>query len=108
MSFSDLRLFADLPWTEDWRSLLASGIPLLDVRAPVEYAAGALPNTYNLPLLNDTEREQIGGCYKQWGQDAAIELGLRLINGSARKMRVDSWQEFIENHPQSALFKKSH
>ena len=39
--------------------LLAGDRPLLDVRAPAEFAAGALPAATNLPLLEDEERRLV-------------------------------------------------
>ncbi|MBE0582974.1 MAG: hypothetical protein IH612_04350, partial [Desulfofustis sp.] len=36
---------------ETYRRLLIDGVPLIDVRAPVEFAAGAVPGAVNLPLL---------------------------------------------------------
>ncbi|HCQ35909.1 MAG TPA: tRNA 2-selenouridine(34) synthase MnmH, partial [Alcanivorax sp.] len=55
--------------------------PLLDVRAPVEFAKGAFPTASNLPLLDDNERHRVGIRYKQQGQQAAIDLGNELVSG---------------------------
>lgn len=49
--------------------------PIIDVRAPVEFQAGAIPGSVNLPLLDDSERELVGTCYKRSGQEKAMELG---------------------------------
>lgn len=40
----------------DYRAILASDTPLIDVRAPIEFAQGAMPAALNLPLMNDDER----------------------------------------------------
>ncbi len=61
--------------TDFWR---ASG-PILDVRSPGEYAQGHLPKAVSFPLFSDDERAQVGTCYKQKGQETAIELGLELV-----------------------------
>jgi len=45
--------------TADFRQLFLSDVPLMDVRAPVEFAKGAFPASRNLPLMNDTERQQV-------------------------------------------------
>lgn len=84
--------------------LMLKGIPLLDVRAETEFAHGTLPNAVNLPILNDNERQQVGICYKNEGQAAAIKLGNKLISGTTKAKRVAKWQAFIEAHPESALF----
>ena len=46
-------------------SLLEKEIPYIDVRAPIEFAQGALPTSKNLPILNDKEREKVGKAYKK-------------------------------------------
>lgn len=53
--------------------------PILDVRSPVEFAHGHIPEAQNIPLLSDEERAQIGICYKQNGRDEAILLGFEII-----------------------------
>ena len=62
-------------------SLIKEEQPLIDVRAPVEFAQGALPGAVNLPLMIDGERHQVGIAYKRQGQAAAIALGERLVSG---------------------------
>lgn len=68
---------------------------VVDVRAPVEVARGALPWSLNLPILDDGERHQIGIRYKQEGQEAAIELGYRLTD-PVMPGRVAAWREVSE------------
>ena len=46
---------------------------MIDVRAPIEFTAGALPSAANLPLMIDEERRQVGIRYKNNGQQAAQE-----------------------------------
>ena len=76
----------------------------MDVRAPVEFAKGAFPNTQNIPILNDQQREAIGTCYKQDGQDAAITLGLELATPEIREQRMKQWQQFAKAHPDGYLY----
>ena len=64
--------------------IFLSGHPFLDVRAPCEFSRGAFPNTINLPLLSDSEREAVGTLYKRDGKSAAIALGHRLVNAEAK------------------------
>lgn len=52
----------------DYRAILASDTPLIDVRAPIEFAQGAMPAALNLPLMNDDERAAVGTCYKRQGR----------------------------------------
>ncbi|MFM8935803.1 MAG: tRNA 2-selenouridine(34) synthase MnmH [Vulcanococcus sp.] len=53
--------------------------PLLDVRAPAEFAQGHIPGAHNLPLFSDAERAEVGTTYKQQGRQAAVQLGLALV-----------------------------
>ncbi len=91
------------PW-DNYRRLFLDDVPMMDVRAPVEYAKGAFPHTVNLPLMSDEERHQVGICYKLNGQDAAIELGHRLVNGAVKEARVAAWVDFARQNPQGCLY----
>lgn len=88
----------------DHERLLLNGTPLLDVRAPVEFAKGSFPAAENLPLLNDDERHRVGIRYKEAGQQAAINLGHELVHGELRKERIAAWRDFAQRHPGGALF----
>lgn len=55
-------------------------LPVIDVRAPAEFAKGHVPGAVNVPLFDDEQRALIGTTYKQQGQDQAIRLGLDLAN----------------------------
>ncbi|VAW50472.1 Selenophosphate-dependent tRNA 2-selenouridine synthase [hydrothermal vent metagenome] len=94
----------DLPQINDYRSILLNDTPLLDVRAPIEFKQGAFPCAENFPLIKDKEREEIGICYKNKGQDEAIKLGHELVQGDMKLQRVQHWQNFFEQHPQAALY----
>ncbi len=93
-----------LPQIDNYEQLFSEDIPLLDVRAPVEFGEGAFPGAINLPLLTDQERHDIGIRYKEQGQDKAVELGHELVSGDVKKQRVIDWSVFTKNHPQGALY----
>ncbi|MBO2011939.1 tRNA 2-selenouridine(34) synthase MnmH [Hymenobacter negativus] len=57
----------------------ALSYPLLDVRAPTEFAQGHVPGALNLPLFTDEERARIGTTYKQVSQEKAVHLGLEFF-----------------------------
>ncbi|KPU83176.1 tRNA 2-selenouridine synthase [Psychromonas sp. PRT-SC03] len=86
-----------------YRSLLLAKTPLIDVRAPIEFAQGALPNSTNLFVLNDAERHLVGTCYKQDGQDAAIKLGHQLV-GKDIETRIEQWNAFKKQHSNAWLY----
>ena len=88
----------------DIERLFLEQTPLLDVRAPVEFAKGAFPAASNLPLLDDLQREQVGIRYREAGQAAAIALGHELITPDLKEQRISAWAEFANNHPDAALY----
>lgn len=90
--------------SSELRQIFLDDVPLMDVRAPVEFAKGAFPGTVNLPLMNDAERQQVGTCYKQRGQEAAIALGHRLVSGATKSARIESWAGFARAHPEGMLY----
>jgi tRNA 2-selenouridine synthase len=90
--------------SSDYRQLFLQDIPLLDVRAPVEFARGAFPGAVNLPLLDDEQREQIGKRYKNAGQDEAIRLGLELATPQIREQRLRDWCGFSDAHPDGYIY----
>ena len=56
-----------------------AGSIVLDTRSPKEYNQSHLPMAQNLPLLDDEQLHLIGICYKEKGQEAAVELGFELV-----------------------------
>ncbi|WP_107852434.1 tRNA 2-selenouridine(34) synthase MnmH [Oceanimonas marisflavi] len=88
----------------DLDRLLAEDVPMLDLRAPVEFIQGAFPASTNLPLMTDDERAQVGTCYKQQGQQAAIELGHRLVAGEVREARLQGWLNWLNEHSNGVIY----
>lgn len=77
---------------------------MLDLRAPVEFKQGAFPLATNLPLLTDKERELIGTCYKQQGQDRAIQLGHEIVSGEIKIQRMQAWKDYFQENPSASLY----
>lgn len=88
----------------DYARLFLDDVPLLDTRAPAEFAHGSFPLATNLPLMTDDERAAVGTCYKQRGQAAAIALGHELVSGALRAERLAAWKAFAEAHPEGYLY----
>lgn len=86
------------------REIFLNDAPLMDVRAPVEFDKGAFTQSLNLPLMNDNERQRVGTCYKQEGQQAAIELGRRLVAGDIKQARIQAWAAFANANPHGYLY----
>lgn len=95
---------SDLPLRDNYQQILQQQLPLLDLRAPLEFSRGAFTNSYNLPLMSDAERAAVGTCYKQQGQQAAIALGHQLVQGEVKQSRVQSWAAFANANPQGMLY----
>jgi len=89
---------------DDFDSIVKKGLPLIDVRAPVEFAKGAFPNTVNLPLMSDEERRLVGIRYKERGNAEALRLGHELVSGEIKRSRVEAWCNFLRQHPDALLY----
>lgn len=87
----------------DYAHIFLNDVPMMDVRAPVEFVQGAFPGVVNLPLMNDAERQQVGTCYKQQGQQAAITLGHQLVAGHTKQQRIEAWAAFAQAHAQHGV-----
>lgn len=84
--------------------LFSAGTQLIDVRAPVEFSEGSIPNSINLPIMNDEERKLVGTCYKEHGQAPAIELGHQLVSGKIKDERIELWKKTILQKPETEVF----
>ncbi|HDG1671478.1 MAG: tRNA 2-selenouridine(34) synthase MnmH [Kluyvera cryocrescens] len=87
----------------DYCAILRAETPIIDVRAPVEFAQGAMPAAVNLPLMNDEERAAVGTCYKREGADAALALGHKLVAGDTRQQRIAAWLDACRDAPNGYL-----
>jgi len=87
-----------------FQKIFLNDLPMMDLRAPSEFAQGAFPNTTNIPLMNDQQRAQVGTVYKKQGQDAAIQLGHQLVSGAHKDALIQRWSEFCAQNPEGALY----
>ncbi|MBA55922.1 MAG: tRNA 2-selenouridine(34) synthase MnmH [Pseudomonadales bacterium] len=92
------------PDSGDFLQIFLNDIPLIDTRAPVEFERGAFPTSVSLPLMTNEERAKVGTCYKQHGQEAAIELGRKLVDSEKQAERTAAWVDFAERHPNGYLY----
>ena len=93
-----------LPAADDYAAILKGSRPLIDVRAPGEFAKGAVPAAVNLPLLDDEQRADVGKTYKRRGQRAAVELGHRLVSGEVKRARIAAWRAFAASNPDALIY----
>ncbi len=84
-------------------TLIRDQIPLIDVRAPIEFNQGHIPNSINLPILTDEERHRIGIVYKQQGNEAAVRVGHKLVSGTVKAERIAGWLKACEDNPTTEI-----
>lgn len=82
---------------QEYFSQFAS-LSLLDVRTPLEFEKGHIPDAFNVPLFSNEERVQVGTTYKQVGREPAILLGFDIVG--------HKWRGFIEQALQIAPDKR--
>lgn len=87
----------------DYRAILASDTPLIDVRAPVEFSQSAMPAAINLPLMNDEERAAVGTCYKRRGRKRRWRSAINWSSGDLRASRTQAWLEACARYPHGYL-----
>lgn len=92
------------PDSDDYPRIFLQDVPLIDVRAPIEFQQGAFAQAVNLPLMIDSERQAVGTCYKQHGQQAAIALGHSLVNGKLREQRTAAWLAACAARPEGYIY----
>ena len=92
-----------LPKSRDFRNIVLNRIPLIDVRAPIEFEKGAFLDSVNLSILSDKERHLIGIKYKNAGNAKAVELGYELVNPHKDEL-VKAWCNFIKEHPNAMIY----
>ena len=76
----------------------------IDLRSEKEYEKGTIPNSVNIPILQNHEFESVGKEYKVHGQNAAINLGLQLVSGNLKKNRIIKWENHINLNQGCSIF----
>jgi len=88
---------------DDFRKIIIDEVPLIDVRAPIEFEKGSFRNTVNIPILSNKQRELVGKKYKEEGNEAATKLGYELTKEDKNE-KVDQWVRFIDNNPNCLIY----
>lgn len=52
----------------------------IDVRSQSEFLEATIPNSINIPILDDLERKIVGTLYKEEGTDIAIRKGVEIMS----------------------------
>ena len=95
---------SELPLATELAGIFLQDVPLIDLRAPIEFKEGAFPTAVSLPLMTDEERAKVGTCFKQQGQAAAIALGHKLVGGAVRAERLEGWLAQLRQQPDALLY----
>ena len=78
--------------------------PSIGLRSPSEFKKGTIPNSINIPILNDEEYQKVGTAYKTEGKQVAINLGNKLVSGEIKKNRIKLWIQYIKKNSSCYIF----
>ena len=76
-----------------------SKVSNIDLRSENEFKKGSIPQSVNIPILNNDQFKKIGIEYKKNGSDAAIALGHSLVNGSLKEDLIHHWTCLLYTSP---------
>lgn len=75
---------------------LRGEVPLIDGRSEGEFAQSRIPESYNLPILTDSERIEVGTLYKEKGSEVAILKGFELVGPRFHGIQKEAIAQFPE------------
>ena len=81
-----------------------SNVSNIDLRSENEFKKGSIPQSVNIPILNNDQFKKVGIEYKKNGSDAAIALGHSLVKGSLKENLIHHWTEHLKKNPGCLLF----
>ncbi len=71
--------FCKRDWLSVRETFRSSESALLDLRSEKEYDLGHIPGSFNVPLLSNQERHEVGKAYKEQGKTQAVQMGLEIF-----------------------------
>ena len=81
-----------------------SNVSNIDLRSENEFKKGSIPQSVNIPILNNDQFKKVGIEYKKNGSDAAIALGHSLVKGSLKEDLIYHWTEHLKKNPECLLY----
>ena len=81
-----------------------SNVSNIDLRSENEFKKGSIPQSVNIPILNNDQFKKVGIEYKKNGSDAAIALGHSLVKGSLKESLIHHWTEHLKKNPECLLY----
>ena len=73
---------------------LREQLPLVDARSEGEFAQSHIPGAINIPILDNTERIQVGTLYKQAGPEKATLKGFELVGPRFHLIQREALRKF--------------
>ena len=81
-----------------------SNVSNIDLRSENEFKKGSIPQSVNIPILNNDQFKKVGIEYKKNGSDAAVALGHSLVKGSLKENLIHHWTEHLKKNPECLLY----
>ena len=81
-----------------------SSVSNIDLRSENEFKKGSIPQSVNIPILNNDQFKKVGIEYKKNGSDAAVALGHSLVKGSLKEELIYYWTEHLKKNPECLLY----
>ena len=75
---------------------LREQFPVIDARSEREFDQSHIPGAINIPILNNTERIQVGTLYKERGPEEATIKGFELVGPRFHLILKDALKRFPE------------
>ncbi len=88
---------------DNYKEIVINNLPLIDVRAPIEFEKGAFRGAINIPILSNKQRELVGKKFNDEGNEAATNLGYQLTKDD-KDQKVKKWISTIDNNPNALLY----
>ena len=86
--------------------LINTEFRLVDLRSENEFDKGTIPNSINIPILNNSDYAKVGKDYKKNGRRSAIQLGNNLISGEKKRNFINRLIQAIEKQKTTHIFCK--
>lgn len=77
---------------EFWK--LRKQIPLIDARSEGEFEQSHIPRAFNLPILTNQERIEVGTLYKTKGSEEATLKGFELVGPRFHQIQKEALEKF--------------
>ncbi|MCK5760531.1 MAG: tRNA 2-selenouridine(34) synthase MnmH [Candidatus Delongbacteria bacterium] len=86
---------------DEWIDLyqINNNIITIDLRSESEFIEDKLPNSINFPMLDDSERDEVGFLYKQFSPKAALFLAVKYADQKENKIK-----KLIETYKDNTIY----